>query len=124
MPSQEDQDAEDEEEELPVEKAKKGPGEDTRPPSDLARHDVIKVGLCWVQVQSLPGMCWAGGVIRACVLYLQGLLATNLLPRLRYVLEVTVPAPSVVLDILAVLIRLARHSLESATRVRMMGWAR
>ncbi|XP_049638097.1 RNA polymerase II-associated protein 1 [Suncus etruscus] len=88
MPSQEDQDAEDEDEELPVEKAKKGPGEGTRPPSDLARHDVIK-----------------------------GLLATNLLPRLRYVLEVTLPAPSVVLDILAVLIRLARHSLESATRV-------
>lgn len=48
----------------------------------------------------------------------QGLLATNLLPRLRYVLEVTCPGPSVVLDILTVLIRLARHSLESATRVR------
>ncbi|XP_064426712.1 RNA polymerase II-associated protein 1 isoform X5 [Mirounga angustirostris] len=90
MPSQEDkEDDEDEDEEHPAEKAKrKSPEEGSQPPSDLARHDVIK-----------------------------GLLATNLLPRLRYVLEVTCPAPSVVLDILAVLIRLARHSLESATRV-------
>ncbi|XP_019298045.1 RNA polymerase II-associated protein 1 isoform X2 [Panthera pardus] len=90
MPSQEDrEDDEDEDEEAPAEKAKrKSPEEGNRPPSDLARHDIIK-----------------------------GLLATNLLPRLRYVLEVTCPAPSVVLDILAVLIRLARHSLESATRV-------
>lgn len=89
MPSQEDKEDEDEDEEPPAEKAKrKNPEEGNRPPSDLARHDVIK-----------------------------GLLATNLLPRLRYVLEVTCPGPSVVLDILAVLIRLARHSLESATRV-------
>uniref|UniRef100_A0A3Q2HUL5 RNA polymerase II associated protein 1 n=1 Tax=Equus caballus TaxID=9796 RepID=A0A3Q2HUL5_HORSE len=87
--SQEDKEDEDEDEEPPAEKAKrKNPEEGNRPPSDLARHDVIK-----------------------------GLLATNLLPRLRYVLEVTCPGPSVVLDILAVLIRLARHSLESATRV-------
>ncbi|XP_032712678.1 RNA polymerase II-associated protein 1 isoform X2 [Lontra canadensis] len=89
MPSQEDEDDEDEDEEPPAEKVKrKSPEQGNRPPSDLARHDVIK-----------------------------GLLATNLLPRLRYLLEVTCPAPSVVLDILAVLIRLARHSLESATRV-------
>lgn len=89
MPSQEDKEDEDEEAEPSREKAKrKSPEEGNQPPSDLARHDVIK-----------------------------GLLATNLLPRLRYVLEVTCPGPSVVLDILAVLIRLARHSLESATRV-------
>lgn len=89
MPSQRDKEDEDEDEEPSGEKAKKkSPEEGNRPPSDLARHDVIK-----------------------------GLLATNLLPRLRYVLEVTCPGPSVVLDILAVLIRLARHSLESATRV-------
>uniref|UniRef100_A0A250Y7H5 RNA polymerase II-associated protein 1 n=1 Tax=Castor canadensis TaxID=51338 RepID=A0A250Y7H5_CASCN len=89
MPSQEDKEEEGEEEEPPTEKAKKKtPEEEGRPPPDLARHDVIK-----------------------------GLLATNLLPRLRYVLEVTCPGPSVVLDILAVLIRVARHSLESATRV-------
>ncbi|XP_021496256.1 RNA polymerase II-associated protein 1 isoform X1 [Meriones unguiculatus] len=89
MPSQEDKEDEGEDEEPATEKAKKKtPEEGNRPPPDLARHDVIK-----------------------------GLLATNLLPRLRYVLEVTCPGPSVVLDILAVLIRLARHSLESATRV-------
>ncbi|XP_019824127.2 RNA polymerase II-associated protein 1 [Bos indicus] len=89
MPSQEDKEDEDEDEEPPAEEAKtKSPEEGNRPPSDLARHDIIK-----------------------------GLLATNLLPRLRYVLEVTCPGPSVVLDILTVLIRLARHSLESATRV-------
>ncbi|KAF4017327.1 hypothetical protein G4228_008666 [Cervus hanglu yarkandensis] len=89
MPSQEGKEDEDEDEEPPAEKAKtKSPEEGNRPPSELARHDVIK-----------------------------GLLATNLLPRLRYVLEVTCPGPSVVLDILTVLIRLARHSLESATRV-------
>ncbi|XP_069861946.1 RNA polymerase II-associated protein 1 isoform X1 [Dipodomys merriami] len=89
MPSQEDKEEDGEDEEPATEKAKqKSPEEGSRPPPDLARHDVIK-----------------------------GLLATNLLPRLRYVLEVTCPGPSVVLDILAVLIRLARHSLESATRV-------
>ncbi|XP_069453959.1 RNA polymerase II-associated protein 1 isoform X3 [Ovis canadensis] len=89
MPSQEDKEDEDEDKEPPAEKAKtKSSEEGNRPPSDLARHDVIK-----------------------------GLLATNLLPRLRYILEVTCPGPSVVLDILTVLIRLARHSLESATRV-------
>ncbi|XP_048188637.1 RNA polymerase II-associated protein 1 [Perognathus longimembris pacificus] len=89
MPSQEDKEDDGEDEEPPAGKAKqKSPEEESRPPPDLARHDVIK-----------------------------GLLATNLLPRLRYVLEVTCPGPSVVLDTLAVLIRLARHSLESATRV-------
>lgn len=89
MPSQEDKEDEDEDEEHPTEKTKrKSPEEGNRPPSDLAQYDVIK-----------------------------GLLATNLLPRLRYILEVTCPGPSVVLDILAMLIRLARHSLESATRV-------
>ncbi|KAM5235436.1 RNA polymerase II-associated protein 1 [Ctenodactylus gundi] len=89
MPSQEDQEDEDEEDEPPAERAKrKSPEDRGRHPPELARHDVIK-----------------------------GLLATNLLPRLRYVLEVTCPGPTAVLDILAVLIRLARHSLESATRV-------
>ncbi|KAM6180736.1 RNA polymerase II-associated protein 1 [Erethizon dorsatum] len=93
VPSQEDKEDEDEDEEPPADRAKKSPEEGSRPPPDLARHDVIK-----------------------------GLLATNLLPRLRYVLEVTCPAPTVVLDILAVLIRLARHSLELATRVLECPW--
>ncbi|XP_072479970.1 RNA polymerase II-associated protein 1 isoform X2 [Notamacropus eugenii] len=85
MPCQEEEEEEDEE--TPAEKRKKNPQE-TRPPPDLARNDVIK-----------------------------GLLATQLLPRLRYLLEVTYPSPAVVQDILAVLIRVARHSLESATKV-------
>ncbi|XP_023568392.1 RNA polymerase II-associated protein 1 [Octodon degus] len=88
VPSQADKENEDEDEEPAAGRAKKIPEEGSRPPPDLARYDVIK-----------------------------GLLATNLLPRLRYVLEVTCPAPTVVLDILAVLTRLARHSLELATRV-------
>ena len=44
MPSQEDKEDEDEDEGPPAEKAKrKSPEEGNRPPSDLARHDVIKV---------------------------------------------------------------------------------
>ncbi|XP_043842659.1 RNA polymerase II-associated protein 1 isoform X2 [Dromiciops gliroides] len=86
MPSQEEEEEEDEE--TLAEKARKKNPQETRPPPDLARHDVIK-----------------------------GLLATQLLPRLRYLLEVTCPSPTVVQDILAVLIRVARHSLESATKV-------
>nr|XP_020864986.1 RNA polymerase II-associated protein 1 isoform X2 [Phascolarctos cinereus] len=87
MPCQEEEE-EEEDEETPVEKAKKKNPQETRPPPDLARRDVLK-----------------------------GLLATQLLPRLRYLLEVTYPSPTVVQDILAVLIRVARHSLESATKV-------
>ncbi|XP_074091242.1 RNA polymerase II-associated protein 1 isoform X2 [Macrotis lagotis] len=87
MPCQGEEE-EEEDEEIPAEKAKKKNPPETRPPPDLARHDVIK-----------------------------GLLATQLLPRLRYILEVTCPSPPVVQDILAVLIRVARHSLESATKV-------
>ncbi|XP_027725755.1 RNA polymerase II-associated protein 1 isoform X1 [Vombatus ursinus] len=86
MPCQEEEEEEDEE--TPAEKARKKNPQETQPPPDLARRDVIK-----------------------------GLLATQLLPRLRYLLEVTYPSPTVVQDILAVLIRVARHSLESATKV-------
>lgn len=44
MPTQEDKDDEDEDEEPSEEKAKrKSPEERNQPPSDLARHDVIKV---------------------------------------------------------------------------------
>lgn len=132
MPSQEDKEDEDEDAEPLGEKAKrKTPEEGNRPPSDLARHDVIKVKVLQQLPQSLDlqgkhmlgkrGSARPGAQLLlavGCVSDPQGLLATNLLPRLRYLLEVTCPGPSVVLDILAVLIRLARHSLESATRVR------
>lgn len=129
MPSQEDKEDEDEDEEHSTEKTKrKSPEEGNRPPSDLARYDVIKVKMLGQlhvsrpQGQALVGQ--EGSSKPSCLwqwIYFsdpQGLLATNLLPRLRYILEVTCPGPSVVLDILAMLIRLARHSLESATRVR------
>lgn len=44
MPSQDDREDEDEDEELKTEKVKrKTPEEGSRPPPDLARHDVIKV---------------------------------------------------------------------------------
>lgn len=132
MPSQEDKEDEDEDEEPPAEKAKrKNPEEGNRPPSDLARHDVIKVKVLGqlhvshdLEDKHMLRKRGHQGLGPSCIWhwvypsYPQGLLATNLLPRLRYVLEVTCPGPSVVLDILAVLIRLARHSLESATRVR------
>ncbi|KAJ8291132.1 hypothetical protein GJAV_G00021740 [Gymnothorax javanicus] len=48
---------------------------------------------------------------------IKGLLRMKLLPRLRYILEIVRPAPSVVLDILEVLTRIARHSSSSATQV-------
>ncbi|KAG9336327.1 hypothetical protein JZ751_002674, partial [Albula glossodonta] len=47
----------------------------------------------------------------------KGLLRMKLLPRLRYILEVVRPPARVVLDILEVLIRIARHSSSSATQV-------
>lgn len=44
MPSQDDKEDEGEDEELATEKGKtKTPAEGSRPPPDLARHDIIKV---------------------------------------------------------------------------------
>lgn len=48
---------------------------------------------------------------------IKGLLKMKLLPRLRYILEVVRPGPRAVQDTLEVLIRIARHSSSSATRV-------
>uniref|UniRef100_A0A3P8UL54 RNA polymerase II associated protein 1 n=1 Tax=Cynoglossus semilaevis TaxID=244447 RepID=A0A3P8UL54_CYNSE len=47
----------------------------------------------------------------------KGILKMKLLPRLRYILEVMRPSPRVVLDILNILTRIARHSSSSATQV-------
>ncbi|KAI4900398.1 hypothetical protein NFI96_017778 [Prochilodus magdalenae] len=47
----------------------------------------------------------------------KGLLKMQLLQRLRYILEVVRPAPRVVLDILQILIRIARHSTSAATQI-------
>ena len=53
MPSQEDKEDEDEDEAPPAEKAKtKSPEEGNRPPSDLARQDIIKVQACRQLYQS------------------------------------------------------------------------
>ncbi|XP_022250651.1 RNA polymerase II-associated protein 1-like isoform X2 [Limulus polyphemus] len=48
---------------------------------------------------------------------IKGFLRIDLLPRLRYILEVCHPAAAVVGHIFDILIRIARHSLESATQV-------
>lgn len=47
----------------------------------------------------------------------KGFLKMQGLPRLRYILEVVRPSPRVVLDILQVLIRIARHSTAAATQI-------
>lgn len=49
----------------------------------------------------------------------QGFLKMQGLPRLRYILEVMRPPPRVVLDILEILIRIARHSTTGAIQVNM-----
>ena len=47
----------------------------------------------------------------------QGLLRTQLLQRIRYILEVLRPDPAVVLAFLQVLTRVARHSTQAAFQV-------
>ncbi|XP_059376536.1 RNA polymerase II-associated protein 1-like [Carassius carassius] len=47
----------------------------------------------------------------------KGFLKMQGLPRLRYIVEVVRPSPRVVLDILEVLIRIARHSTAAATQI-------
>ncbi|XP_051872012.1 RNA polymerase II-associated protein 1 isoform X2 [Pristis pectinata] len=48
---------------------------------------------------------------------IKGLLKMKVLHRLRYILEVVRPVPSVVLDILEILIRIARHSSEACNQI-------
>ncbi|XP_053139977.1 RNA polymerase II-associated protein 1 isoform X2 [Hemicordylus capensis] len=62
--------------------------DENKPDPDVARYDVVK-----------------------------GLLKTRILHRLRYILEVMRPVPLVVLEILDILIRVARHSTEACCRV-------
>ncbi|XP_032085224.1 RNA polymerase II-associated protein 1 isoform X3 [Thamnophis elegans] len=47
----------------------------------------------------------------------KGLLKTKILHRLRYILEVMRPVPLVVLEILDILIRIARHSTEACVQI-------
>ncbi|KAK9409721.1 RNA polymerase II-associated protein 1 [Crotalus adamanteus] len=71
---------------------KKTPGkkskDESKPDAEVARYDVVK-----------------------------GLLKTKILHRLRYILEVMQPVPLVVLQILDILIRIARHSTEACVQV-------
>ncbi|XP_069064861.1 RNA polymerase II-associated protein 1 isoform X3 [Pleurodeles waltl] len=88
---EEDEDAEDEEEPAKNavdEKERKKEKEEKKPDPDVARYDVIK-----------------------------GLLKTKILNRLRYILEVVRPSPSVVVNIFDILTRVARHSTEACTQV-------
>ncbi|KAI7804611.1 RNA polymerase II-associated protein 1 [Triplophysa rosa] len=62
--------------------------EDNKTDHDVARQDVVK-----------------------------GFLKMQGLPRLRYILEVVRPSPRVVLDILEILIRIARHSTAAAIQI-------
>ncbi|TSN67143.1 RNA polymerase II-associated protein 1 [Bagarius yarrelli] len=48
---------------------------------------------------------------------IKGLLKMQLLQRLRYILEVVRPSPQTVLDILEILIRIARYSVSAATQI-------
>lgn len=49
----------------------------------------------------------------------QGLLRTRIQHRLRYILEVVRPVPTVVLDILHILTHIARHSSEACSQVNL-----
>ena len=49
--------------------------------------------------------------------YKQGLIQMNILPRLRYILEVCSPAEPTVNDILDVLTRISQHSTQAANEV-------
>ncbi|XP_062908767.1 RNA polymerase II-associated protein 1 [Mobula hypostoma] len=84
-----DDEEEDDEEESKMKQSEKAKSkEDKKADTDVARVDVIK-----------------------------GLLKMKVLHRLRYILEVVRPVPSVVLDILEMLIRIARHSSEACNQI-------
>ncbi|XP_032649769.1 RNA polymerase II-associated protein 1 isoform X3 [Chelonoidis abingdonii] len=88
-PNSEEEEEEEEEELTLMEKTQgKKSKVENKPDPDVARYDVIK-----------------------------GLLKTQFLQRLRYILEVVRPVPAVVLDILDILIRVARHSSEACSQL-------
>nr|XP_048709239.1 RNA polymerase II-associated protein 1 isoform X5 [Caretta caretta] len=88
-PNSEEEEEEEEEELTLMEKTpRKKSKDENKPDPDVARYDVIK-----------------------------GLLKTQFLHRLRYILEVVRPVPAVVLDILDILTRVARHSSEACSQL-------
>ncbi|NXE08425.1 RPAP1 protein, partial [Lophotis ruficrista] len=85
VPSNEEEEEEEEEELNGTEKSHdKKLKDENKPDPDVARYDVVK-----------------------------GLLKTRIQHRLRYILEVVRPVPTVVLDILHILTHIARHSSEA-----------
>uniref|UniRef100_A0A8C8SVJ9 RNA polymerase II associated protein 1 n=1 Tax=Pelusios castaneus TaxID=367368 RepID=A0A8C8SVJ9_9SAUR len=89
-PSNEEEEEEEEEEEFTSMEKRQGKKskDENKPDPFVARYDVIK-----------------------------GLLKTQILHRLRYILEVVRPVPTVVLDILDILTRVARHSSEACSQL-------
>uniref|UniRef100_A0A8C6YVK1 RNA polymerase II associated protein 1 n=1 Tax=Nothoprocta perdicaria TaxID=30464 RepID=A0A8C6YVK1_NOTPE len=55
--------------------------------------------------------------IKTFIFFSQGLLKTRIQHRLRYILEVVRPVPTVVLDILHILTHIARHSTEACSQL-------
>ncbi|KAM6444679.1 RNA polymerase II-associated protein 1 [Rhynochetos jubatus] len=89
VPNNEEEEEEEEEELNGTEKAQdKKSKDENKPDSDVARYDVVK-----------------------------GLLKTRIQHRLRYILEVVRPVPTVVLDILHILTHIARHSSEACSQL-------
>ncbi|XP_050830960.1 RNA polymerase II-associated protein 1 isoform X2 [Serinus canaria] len=89
VPNSEEEEEEEEEELNGTEKSQnKTLKDENKPDPDVARYDVVK-----------------------------GLLKTRIQHRLRYILEVVRPVPSVVLDILHILTHIARHSSEACSQL-------
>ncbi|XP_039924071.1 RNA polymerase II-associated protein 1-like isoform X1 [Hirundo rustica] len=89
VPNSEEEEEEEEEELNGTEKSQdKKAKDENKPDPDVARYDVVK-----------------------------GLLKTRIQHRLRYILEVVRPVPTVVLDILHILTHIARHSSEACSQL-------
>ncbi|NXG68404.1 RPAP1 protein, partial [Baryphthengus martii] len=89
VPSNEEEEEEEEEELNRTEKSQdKKSKDENKPDPDVARYDVVK-----------------------------GLLKTRIQHRLRYILEVVRPVPTVVLDVLHILTHIARHSSEACSQL-------
>ncbi|CAN0090459.1 unnamed protein product [Bubo scandiacus] len=89
VPNNEEEEEEEEEELNVTEKSQdKKLKDENKPDPDVARYDVVK-----------------------------GLLKTRIQHRLRYILEVVRPVPTVVLDILHILTHIARHSSEACSQL-------
>ena len=73
--------------------------------------------LCHKSVEPWWNDPWTWLMPSCCCQYQQGLIQMNILPRLRYILEVCCPGASTVYDILDILTRITQHSTQSANEV-------